>query len=231
MFNDNHTTKNSLFPKTSPVFKIISGIITGSKTYLRIQQRNLGKKQLKIALARLENQDIRSRLAGISDLAQIAQEYPQFHWVIMVLLTDFIRYHAPYLPQEQVLNNCNITVRVDIQAAMTVIGKRDTNQDPINEQLDLSHTDMQGINLNGVNLEHANLYQVNLQAANLSGANLSKAILSAANLQGANLNLVNLEGAILSAANLDGANLEGANLDQASLYLAKLPRAIPTLEE
>ncbi|MGJ5628908.1 pentapeptide repeat-containing protein [Nostoc sp. CALU 1950] len=184
------------------------------------------KQRLRIASEQLGNSTIETSLAIINDLEYIAHNHPQYHWLIIDILTTFVRKNAPYMPQKEVTSNLSTKVRVDIQAALTVIARRDANQDPENEQLDLSFTDMRGANLNGANLEQTNLYQANLAGANLIKANLAGAILSAANLEGANLYLANLEGAILSVANLKRANLEGANLHCASLYLARLHGAI-----
>jgi hypothetical protein len=185
-------------------------------------QHNSPKYRLKIAIEQLGNNTMETSVAIINDLEQIAHKHPQYHWIIMDILTTFIRKNAFYMPHNEVISNPFAQVSGDIQAALTVIARRDVNKDPENEQLDLSHTDMRGANLNGANLEQTNFYQANLAGANLREANLEGAILSAANLEGANLYLANLKGAILSASNLQGANLSGANLFRASLYLAKL---------
>ncbi|MBN3923958.1 pentapeptide repeat-containing protein [Nostoc sp. NMS4] len=206
-----------------------------SKTFLSIldfqekiqpNQHNLLKRRLRIASEQLGNNTIDTTLAIINDLEQIAHNYPQYHWIIIDILTNFVRKNAPYMPHKEITSNLSTKVRVDIQAALTVIARRDANKKPGKEQIDLSFTDMRGANLNGANLQQTNLYQANLAGANLRKANLAGAILSAANLEGANLYLANLEGAILSAANLSKANLSGANLHRASLYLASLHGAI-----
>ncbi|WP_223280088.1 pentapeptide repeat-containing protein [Nostoc sp. PA-18-2419] len=186
-----------------------------------IQQKSL-KQRLKIAIEWLGNNTTETSVAIIDDLEQIAHNHPQYHWIIMEILTNFIRKNTSYISQKQVITNSSVKVREDIQAALTVIARRDVNNDPENQQLDLSYTDIRGANLNGANLEQTNLYQTNLGGANLIEANLEGAILSAANLEGANLYSANLKGAILSASNLQGANLQRANLHHASLYLAKL---------
>ena len=171
-------------------------------------QHQSPKESLRIAIEELGNNTIETSLAVINDLEQIAQNNAQYHWIIMSILTTFIRENSPYMPQDKLTSNLSTKLRVDIQAALTVIARRDVNKDPENEQLDLSHTDIRGANLNRANLEQTNLYQANLAGANLTEANLAGAILSAANLEGTNLYLANLEGAILSAASLKGANLE-----------------------
>jgi len=184
------------------------------------------QKRLKIAIEQLGDRTMESTIVIINDLEQIAHNHPQYHWIIMDILTSFIRKNASDTPQKQLISNPGAKLPRDIQAALTVIGRRDVNQDPENEQLDLSHTDIRGANLNQANLEQINFYQANLAGANLKEANLEGAILSAANLERANLYSANLKGAILSASNLQCANLQKANLHRASLYLANLRGAI-----
>jgi uncharacterized protein YjbI with pentapeptide repeats len=123
----------------------------------------------------------------------------------MEMLTIFVRYNTPYTPQEKSKSNFKTKICTDIQPALTVIARRDVKKDPKNQILDLSNTDMRGVNLNGANLAGANLYQVNLAGAILKSANLSGTILSAANLSEANLSGANLAGAILNSANLSRA--------------------------
>jgi hypothetical protein len=67
------------------------------------------------------------------------------------------------------------TIRPDVQAALTVIGRRDTTHD--RQRINLMSTD-----LRGADLAHANLSGAWLARANLSGANLSSALLNGANL-------------------------------------------------
>ncbi|WP_375514463.1 pentapeptide repeat-containing protein [uncultured Nostoc sp.] len=220
-----HGIKNILPKNNSQISKIFLRIHVLHKQVNQTQHQS-PKESLRIAIEQLGNKTIETSLAVINDLEQIAQNYPQYHWRIMGILTTFVRENAPYMPQEKLRSNLSTKLRVDIQAALTVIARRDVNKDPENEQLDLSHTDIRGANLNRANLEHTNLYQANLAEANLTEANLAGAILSAANLEGTNLYLANLEGAILSAASLKAANLSGANLYCASLYLARLHGAV-----
>ena len=217
--------KNILSKNHIQLSKIFLWILAFQEEVKQNQHYSL-KRRLRIASEQLGNNTIETTVAVINDLEQIAHSHPQYHWTIVDILTTFVRKNAPYMPQEEVTSNLSTKVRVDIQTALTVIARRDVNKDPVNQQLDLSFTDMRGANLKGANLQQINLYQANLAGANLRKANLAGAILSAANLEGANLYLANLEGAILSAANLSEANLSGANLHRTSLYLASLHGAI-----
>ncbi|MEA5616900.1 pentapeptide repeat-containing protein [Cronbergia sp. UHCC 0137] len=188
--------------------------------------RNLPNLYCNILIGRLEAQKLNTNLADIEDLAFIAKTHPKYQWRIINMLTNVIRNNSPYPLSEEVNSNPTANNKVIIQAMMTLIANRDTNQDPEDVQIDLSHTDLSGINLQGANLKQTNLYHSNLSGANLHHANLEGVILTAANLNGANLNLANLSEAILSASNLDHANLVGANLQRANLYLASLHSAI-----
>jgi hypothetical protein len=220
-----HAVKDISSINNSQLAKICLGIQAFQEKINQTQHKS-PKEHLRRAIEQLESNTIENSLAVINDLEQIAKNHPQYHWIIMNILTIFIRKNTLYLPQEEVTINLLEKIRLNIQAALTVIAKRDINKDPENEQLDLSYIDMRGANLNKANLQQTNLYKANLAGANLTEANLAGAILSAANLEGANLYLANLEGAIVSAANLKGANLKGANLHCASLYLADLHGAI-----
>ncbi|MBK1988760.1 pentapeptide repeat-containing protein [Sphaerospermopsis aphanizomenoides BCCUSP55] len=218
--------KKNIFINQILAIKIIHWILENAKTVKHNLHNNSYQYHLMKVIKGLENNSIEISLSAIQDLERLAEVNPQYHWIIMDMLMNFVRNKAGNLSSQEVINNSTANTRIVIQAAITVIARRDANQDPENEQIDLSYTDLRGVNLQGANLEQTNLYQVNLSQANLSGANLSGAILSAANLSGANLNCANLSGAILSAANLSSANLSGANLRRANLYLASLQDAI-----
>ncbi len=217
--------KQKFTSKQIALKEIILGIVVTQKQAKNIKLQALQKRLLAVA-RHLNHEQIEDKLAVIYELEQFAQSYPQYHWQIMGILTYFVQNYPADLNRYQFNSNPSLTIPTEIQVALTVIGRRDANQDEVETQLDLSHTDMRGANLNQANLKLINLYQVNLCGANLSGANLSGTILSAANLCGANLSGADLSGAILSAANLSGANLRGANLQQANLYLANLQGAI-----
>ena len=183
-------------------------------------------ERLHLALEQLERQNREINLAVFDDLATMAQENPKLHGKIMAALTIFIRNNALQEPQTEFIGNRSSTIRADIQAALSVLARTNTQKDGESEPLDLSYINIRGANLSGGNLAQTNLYQTNLSGADLCSANLHGAILTAANLSGANLAGANLKEAILSAANLSGANLAGANFTRANLYLAKLDGAI-----
>ena len=98
--------------------------------------------------------------------------------------------------------------RVDIQAALTVIGRRPPERVRFEDKRDLT----------------LNLFQANLQRADFSGS-LKRVVLSVAHLEGTTLRGADLEGAILNRASLKGAMLVEANLEGAHLYGVNLEHA------
>jgi len=186
------------------------------------RETNVTNQRLKTVMKDLQHPTMETRLNAVYELEHIAHNYPQYHWVIMEIICNFIRNNAADISSSRLGNGSTLL----IQAALDVIAKRNIRPDLENQQLDLSNLDIRGANLRQGNLEGANLYRVNLSGANLSKANLCGTILTAADLSGANLAGANLSGSILSAANLTGADLSGANLTGANLYLASLPDVI-----
>jgi len=193
------------------------------------------------AVEQLASQEIAVRLGGIYALERIAKDSKKDHWTIMEVLTAFVREPPPLkaaLEEEKPLlelppyiqkakdDKQPQKLRIDIQAALTVIGRRDTAKDLENQKLDLRNTDIAGANLSKANLQGANFYQANLQGANLHGVNLEGAKLDEANLQWAKLCNAKLQKARLPRANLGHASLNWAELQGAILNWAELQGTI-----
>jgi len=192
------------------------------------------------AIEQLGSDNISIRLGGIYALERIAKDSERDHWTIMEVLSAFVRENAP-LKEDLEAKKAEgeqqpQKLRTDIQAALTVIGRRDTEKDPENQRFNLSNTDLRGADLREANLQGANFYQANLQGTILIEAQLQGADLGKVNLQQANLIEANLQGTILTEAqlqeaflnrtNLQQADLMGANLQGAQLSSAKLQRAV-----
>jgi hypothetical protein len=173
------------------------------------------------------------RLGGIYALERIARDSPRDQGTIMEVLSAYVRDNAPAPPANAPTSAAPQKLRADIQAILTVIGRRDISNDPEGFGIDLSNAKLSFANLSGANLSGANLSwtdrggKVDLSRANLRGADLSGATLEDADLEGAHLEDAGLEdadlsGATLTMADLDRANLDGADLDRAHLYGAYL---------
>ncbi|MEH1836816.1 MAG: pentapeptide repeat-containing protein [Nostoc sp.] len=190
------------------------------------------------AIEQLGNEKIETRLGAIYTLERIAKDSKDDHWTIMEVLTAFVRENAPVKKDQK---QESPKIRTDIQAALTVIGRRNSKNEHENQRLDLSNIDITGVDLIKANLERADFissnlegallrearlqnaefYDANLRSAVLSEANLQKAYLSGTKLQQANLYKANLQGSFLPGANLHLANLAEANLQGTNLSGAK----------
>jgi hypothetical protein len=181
-----------------------------------------------------EGRDI--RIGGIYALEQIARESAELHPPVMEVLTAFVREHRPWSGEPALDRSGKLPA--DIQAALTVVGRRNPEQDY--GSIDLSSTDLgqadlfranlQGAFLFRANLQGASLWQANLQAAFLRDADLQEAYLRDANLQeadlmGANLQRADFWGTDLWGADLSGANLQGVNLQGAVVSRGQIAAA------
>jgi uncharacterized protein YjbI with pentapeptide repeats len=171
------------------------------------------------------------RLGGIYALERIARTSRDDHGPVMDVLAAFVREQARWQPgngaiptrddvqlepeRDQVATG--VRPRADVQAAVTVLGRRNQGYDESGHVLDLSGVDLRGADLRGAHLERVALRSAHLEDADLGGAYLTGGSLRAAHLERAILLGVRLEGADLGGARLDGASLRGAWLEGAAL--------------
>ncbi|MGH3696279.1 MAG: pentapeptide repeat-containing protein [Pseudonocardiaceae bacterium] len=111
------------------------------------------------------------RLGGIYALEGIARDSARDHPTVMEILSAYVRMHAP-------IARCQSTGprATDVQAILTVIGRRDTMRD--RDRLALNNTCLVGYNLSGANLTNTDLTGANLTNTDLTDANLTEANLS-----------------------------------------------------
>ena len=179
------------------------------------------------AIELLGSEKLEIRLGGIYALERIAKDSPKDHWTIMEVLTSFIKEKSPLQPSPNIQHrNVNLVqlfleeqphlssqkqeykeITTEVQAALTVIKRRDFSKEQSWQRIELLLTNLAGANLPGAYLAGANLY-----GAYLAGANLGAANFRGAYLAGTDLNGVNFKGADLREANLYGANFMGADL-------------------
>jgi uncharacterized protein YjbI with pentapeptide repeats len=167
------------------------------------------------------------RLGGIYALEQIAIDSPEkYHWTIVEILSAFVRgkrqikelsiapidseldlneasQESPFNATSQKLEK----VGIDIQTALTVMGRRNVKKDPEGK-----HIDLRKVNLVGVELPNADFSGAILCNANFSGAILCNAILCDVDFMGANLSNTYLNGVNLCEARLSFANLNDTDL-------------------
>jgi len=165
------------------------------------------------------------RIGGIYALERIARDSPKDHPTVMEVLAAFVRQHShEQLPlAESGGKTPERTTRPDVQAAVTVVGRRDPRHD--RQVIDLSYANLVSADLHGAILTGANLTWSDLHTSLLTRANLTGAALTEANLADAILFGANLAGAALIEADLRGADLHGADLTSADLDGAIWPEA------
>ncbi len=142
------------------------------------------------------------RLGFLYELERIAQDSIRDHIRIMETLCVYIRHNSPKTDTPEV-------IREDIQAAITIIGRRDKWDDG-KEYLEKENEQKYRLDLRNCNLH----------GALLADANLSKALFNDVVLSNAKLNKANL-----SYANLDDSDINNANLDHTNLNYASFRKA------
>jgi len=205
----------------------------------RIAEDRLITERFSKAVEQLGSKKLEIRLGGIYSLERIAKDSPDDHGTVMEVLASFIREKSPVA----VSLDKDIGITIDIQAALTVIGRRNSGNDK-EYKVNLHNANLiGGANLCGANLCGANLSRAHLKWANLIGAKLigadlmgadligvyfsrsadsSREDLSNADLSKAELIVADLTGADLRGVNLIGADLTGADLTGADLTGADL---------
>jgi len=201
------------------------------------------------AIEQLGSKALDVRIGGIYALEGIARDSARDHPTVMEVLTAFVREHSreqwppPDSPRATWITwrgrfrssgrQQERFTRPDVQAAVTVLGRRDARRDvqPIHlNGADLTGADLTGANLGGADLTETTLRDVDLTRADLSGATLRDADLTRADLteaipRGADLGGADLTEATLRSTDLRGADLHAATLTRATLTRATLTRA------
>ena len=180
------------------------------------------------ALEQLGREEHDVRIDGIHALEHVARDSPRHHPAVMEMLAAFIRERSrqPWPPPHPGGQARERSPRPDVQAAITVVGRRLTERDlsPVGlAGSDLTGADLTGADLTGAVLAHAVLARADLLAAKLVRADLSGADFGGARLTGANLDGADLTGADLTDADLTDANLASAELTRAELTGALWP--------
>jgi hypothetical protein len=179
------------------------------------------------AIEQLGSDKLDVRIGGIYALERIALDSARDHPTVMEVLTAFIREHSderwpPPGPDGQERERLT---RPDVQAAATVVGRRNAKHDIRFRVFNLSGAILPYAFLPGADLSRADFSAANLSGANLSGANLSGATLQSTNLKGASPKDADLKDAFLADAILTSADLSGAGLVSARFGNVDLTRA------
>ncbi|MBY8866275.1 pentapeptide repeat-containing protein [Streptomyces sennicomposti] len=179
------------------------------------------------AIKLLSSDNLTQRLGGIYSLERIMHDSERDHALVIEVLAAFIRdLSFQDLVNAEAQNAAysayrHGAIRDDLQAALTVLGRRPARKEPFD-------IDLRGVRLPRVNLTRANLSAADLRDADLSGALLYEANLAGAELEGANLKGAQMAGAQMREALLIRADLTNADLSMASLHSTQLYGAVLT---
>lgn len=226
----NNTINGSLVQAVGGVLLFVTAYV--SLQNLKATQRNVlvaEEKQVTErftqAINQLGSEKITVRVGGIYALERISKDSEKDYWTIMEVLTSFVREPLQSDSRQLVVESLT-KIAKDVQAALTVICRRDVTKDLEGKKLDLSGANLEGADLIEARLNNADLTGANLSRVTLTGADLSKASLSGANLNGAYLLKIRLAGSSLSGANLNGVDLWNTDLTGVDLFRVKLAKAV-----
>jgi hypothetical protein len=239
---------------------VIAGGVYFTWSNLQVAQRNLRATELKLDVDRqgqITNRftqavgqlgadskegrpNLEVRLGGIYALERIAKDSPGDYWMVMEILTAYVRenarwpqpsssrpslaqtaVYAPATARAQTTGTSDQSIsspkpRVDIQAIMTILGR---NLPPAltlpDFKLDLREVDLRGAELWNSSLWNIDFWGAHLESARFWGALLRGIKLESAHLMrtsfwNARLEDVDLRRADLKEAVFDGSDLRGA---------------------
>jgi uncharacterized protein YjbI with pentapeptide repeats len=208
---------------------------TLSREAFRLTEQGQVTDRYTKAIEQLGSDKVDVRIGGIYALERVAFDSLRDHPTVMEVLCAFVREHSreQWPLAEPVAESPLRATRPDVQAALTVVGRRDLERDA--GRVDLSGADLTSADLHRAELAGAILARTILTGANLNAANLADAFLDGANLSSArgidarftraDLSRATLADGFLVNADFTGANLFRADLARAVLNTALLPGA------
>ena len=240
-------------PDANDVFALIftglqvratNGQLQATKNQLQITEQGQITDRYNAAIANLGSPSIDVRLGGIYALQRLMKDSPRDQPTVIAVLCAFARKPTTLNSKPQASSAPSLPT--DVQAAITVVGTRNTANDGPTTLIDLNHApvagaqlehlslngaDLAGADLAGANLNYTYLAGANLTGADLAGTDLIYTHLADTHLTGANLTMAHLTStdlarADLSHVNFTGAVLAGANLSNGSFFGANLTGAV-----
>jgi Pentapeptide repeats (8 copies) len=244
---------------------------------IRVNREGQITERFTRAIDQLGSEKLDVRLGGIYGLERIARDSRRDHEPIMEVLATYIREHAPWreptvgeeldgfeaeptaaeLDADESARARRQIERelkrpkpsADVQAALTVIGRRKTAHELEPITIDLSETDLRAVDLSRAqlenvilnraclqgavfsraNLRHAEIRDSALNDAEFIGADMRNALLIKSDFRFADLYRADLQGAALESIDFRGAfGLEGAKLTNTRLFSGRHPPNMPS---
>ncbi len=235
---------------------VLFGLIVTYNTYtLNIAKQDLDREgqmtdRFSKAITHLGDATLAVRLGGMYELERVAKDSKKDHGSVMEILAAYIREKSLVIRTDQPIKSKEDTLEkserktlpIDIQVALTIIGRRKVENDQLPLEIDLSNCYLSGANLSELDFQSTNFSGSDLSGVNFYGANfgwLNKTDVQGqqpnanipitqfinADLSGANFMFANLFAVDFSGANLTGANLKATNLDATKILNTNLSRA------
>ncbi len=161
-------------------------------------------EQFQAARAGLRQSDPGTVWRSIYTLERVTRRDSSYQWRVVDILAAYVREVAPQGKNELPELSRNL-----VQAALTVIGRRNPHEEDLG-QLELNNSNLHGMILRSALLSGANLSRSDFRGADLGAANLSESDLSKGKFANANLQDADLTGA-------DFRNSEGLTQNQLEL--------------
>lgn len=165
------------------------------------------------AVEQLGHDKTEVKVGAIYALERIARDSSVDHGPIVEVLTAYVREHAPWLGTENETRSSGEPdfprrPEPDVQAALTVLARRNSDNDDPRVQVRLSRTDLRGASLRGGDFKNARFRGAHLEGARLEGADFENAKFHHAHLENADFQEdrdMGLPAAILKGAEFDEA--------------------------
>jgi hypothetical protein len=234
---------------------ILLGLVVTYNTYnLNIKKQDLDREgqmtdRFAKAITHLGDATLSIRLGGMYELERVAKDSKKDQESVIVILASYVREKSPVIRNDQPIkseaitaeNNERKTLPIDIQAALTIIGRRTVTNDQLPFEIDLSNCYLAGANLSDLDFQSTNFSGSDLSGVNFRGTNFGwrgktqppdadafnypKTRFINSDLSGANFGFANLFIADFSGANLTGADLEASNLAMTRFHNTNLSKA------
>jgi uncharacterized protein YjbI with pentapeptide repeats len=210
-FEIENAARTALVQTIGGLFLFITAFISW-RNY-QIAQDKQSSERFSKAIEQLDSDRYTVCLGGLFSLEKLAKDSPKDYWTVIEILTSFVREKALTVDESELQNS---KATSSIRAALTIIGRRNTNLDPKNEFPDLSNINFSGIDLKGIFLHAVNLSYASFSCADLQGADLSHCFLYKANFSKANLKKANLSYSSIQSADFSDTNLCDTNFNNTS---------------
>jgi uncharacterized protein YjbI with pentapeptide repeats len=222
LVNAENTIINTIFQGIGGLFFFLTVVISW-RNYQATQEKQIAER-FSTAIKQLESENTVVQLGGIYALEQIAGNSEKEYWTVMEVITSFVR-----VISARDNENLNSVTHV-VQAAITVIARRNFKQDQKGKALDLSSANLAKADFRDPYMSRKNakkylFIRIHKFINKSSNNNFSNANFKGAFFENSDLRQANIDNVDFSEANLDNANLNEIYLGEAKLINASLRNA------